>query len=136
MRSVVWNGGSRQVLSRNEKKLLKTIVESKGGEPISSLCERAHVSPKTWYRMIENPKLGTLLPEALDYLLGQQLIPVIQVIIKRALEGSAKHGELVLKISGLLASEEPKILQIFSSKGEGTKFLTDADIDRLLGRAK
>jgi hypothetical protein len=81
--------------------------------------------------MLENPRLGTLLPEALDYLLSQQLIPVIQEIIRRALEGSAKHGELILKVSGLLQSEQPQILQVFGNRNE-EGLMTSSDIQRLI----
>jgi len=129
-----WHEGVRHTLTAPQKRLLKVIIESKGGEPISHLCEKAKVSNKVWYRMISHPKLGTLLPEALDYLLGQQLIPVLQVIVKKALEGSGKHAELVLKVSGLIGSEEStKILQVFGSKESQGEYLSDADINRLLG---
>lgn len=130
-----WHEGVRHSLTPSQKRLLKVITESKGGESVSSLCETARCSTKVWYRMIEHPRLGTLLPEALDYLLGQQLVPVVQTIIKKALEGSAKHGELVLKISGLIGSEEgTKILQVFGQKEGQEQYLTDAQVDRLLGK--
>ena len=133
MRNVIWKGGTRQELSKKEKILLQGMIESQGGESITDLCRRKKVSPKTYYRMVNNPHLGSLLPEAIDFLLGQQIIPVIQVIVKKALSGSGKHAELVLRISGLISSDETKILQVFGSKNEGQKFLTENQIDRLLG---
>jgi len=135
MRDVVWkDGGARQELSKKEKRCLTELM--KGGT-ITEVCKRAKCSPQTYYRMIHNPKIGSLLPEAIDFLLSQQLVPMVQIIVKRALEGSAKHAELVLKIAGLIGGEEgTRILQIFGSKGEGTKFLSSNDIDVLIGRVK
>ena len=129
MRSVIVSGGTRQVLSRSEKKLLKAVIEGGGGLTITELCKRAKVSPKVWYRLIGDPQIGSLLPEALDFLLSQQLIPVISMVIKRALEGSAKHAELVCKISGLIGSEEgTRILQVFGSADTKEQFLGEAQI--------
>lgn len=137
MRSVIARDGIRRILSKSEKRLLEAVVNSKdvAGLSIKALCEKAKCQPKVYYKMIEDPEFGSLLPQAIDYLLGQQMIPVIQMVIKRALDGSAKHAELVLKIVGLIGSDDAtKILQVFN-QGEprGSGLLTEAQVDRLLG---
>jgi hypothetical protein len=136
MKSMVRYGGRGHNLSRGEKKILKVIIESKGPMNISEICQRAKVSQKVWYRMVENPEMATLLPEALDYLLGQQLIPVVQKVAERALEGSAKHAELLFKLSGLLEEGQTKILQVFGKEGEEGAFLTEQQINRMIGVRK
>ncbi len=121
MNSIISRNSSIRKLSRPMKRVLRTIIHaSNNGQVlnVTDLCKQAKVSPKVYYRMLEDPSLGELLPECLDYLLGQQLIPVIQTIVQRALQGSAKHAELVLKISGLLSSDETKILQIFGNANQ------------------
>ena len=141
MKSMVRYGGRGHSLTKNEKKLLKVIVShaampTKGPMNISELCASAKVSTKTWYNLVENPEMATLLPEALDYLLGQQIIPVVQKVVERALAGSAKHAELVFRLSGLLQDGQTKILQVFGKEGEVDTFLTEQQISQMLARAK
>jgi len=134
-------GGRGHSLTKNEKKLLKVIVNhagtpSKGPMNISELCKEAKVSNKVWYNLVENPEMATLLPEALDYLLGQQIIPVVQKVVERALAGSAKHAELVFRLSGLLQDGQTKILQVFGKESTEGAFLTEQQISEMLARAK
>ncbi len=121
MNGLIPRSGSIRRLTRPMKRVLKVIIQANtNGKAlnVTDLCKQARVSPKVYYKMLEDPELGELLPECLDYLLGQQLIPVIQTIVQRALQGSAKHAELVLKISGLLSSDETKILQVFGNANQ------------------
>ena len=134
MHNLIWKGDeSRQALSKKEKKLLQAIIASGGNESIADLCKRVKVSTKTYYRMINNPGLKSLLPSAIDFLLGQQLIPVIQIIVKKAMDGSAKHSELLLKISGLISADETKILQVFGKNDGEQLLLTEGQINKMLG---
>jgi hypothetical protein len=121
LNSIISRSGSIRKLTRPMKRVLRVIIQANtNGKAlnVTDLCKQARVSPKVYYRMLEDPSLGELLPECLDYLLSQQLIPVIQTIVQRALQGSAKHAELVLKISGLLTADETKILQIFGNANQ------------------
>jgi len=123
-------GGTRKILSKGEKRLLNVIAASKGGESILELCRKAKVNNRLYYRMISDPEFGSMLPEALDYLLGQQLIPVVSMVVQRALAGSAKHAELLFKLSGLIGGEEAtKILQVFGN-GENVEGLMPSDVIR------
>lgn len=78
--------------------------------------------------------MGSLLPEVLDYILSSELLPVVKVIIQKAKAGSAKHGEMFLKICGLLKMDGTQILQVFN-QGEprGSSLLTEREIDQLMG---
>jgi hypothetical protein len=126
-------GEVQHSLTKGQKKLLKKMVESKGLKNISQICDEAGVSTKVYYRMLNHPRLGTLLPEALNYLMSEALLPVLKTVVQKAHEGSAKHAELLFKIGGLIGSDESaKIIQIFK-QGETGSFMTDLEIKRLLG---
>jgi hypothetical protein len=126
------DGQTKRLLSRAEKKLLRKIGNAKGGESVTEICEGAGVDRRIYYRMLEDPEFKALLPEAIDHLLGEQLIPVVHSVIKRAIEGSAKHSELVFKLAGLISSDDAvKILQVFSDRN-GDRLMTDSDINKIL----
>ena len=131
MNSMVRYNGAGHSLTRPQKRLIKAIVESKGPMNITEICKTAKVSPKVWYRLASDPEMATLLPEALDYQIGQQLIPVVQKVVERALEGSAKHAELVFRLSGLLEDGQTKILQVFGKEGEAP-LLTESMIKQMI----
>jgi hypothetical protein len=131
MRDLAWQRGTRQGLSKAEKRLLRRMSNAKGGESIVELCKDAKTTTKTYYKLIHNPKLGSMLPQAIDFLVGEQMLPVIANIIQRSLSGSAKHSELLLKLANLIGDGETKVLQIFGQKGEGMDVVTER-INRFL----
>lgn len=124
----------RKNVTPQRRKLLKAMVKLPGAS-IPDICREAGVSEKTYYRMVSEPDFAAVLPDMLDYLISQQLMPLVQSTFKRALDGSAKHAELVFKISKLIGGDEgAKILQVFnnSDADQKTRFLSDAEIEAIL----
>jgi len=123
----------RKNVTPQRRKLLKAMVKLPGAS-IPEICKEAGVSEKTYYRMVSEPDFAAVLPDILDFLISQQLVPLVQSTFKRALAGSAKHSELIFKISKLIGAEEgTKILQVFNKDGEQqTRFLSDSEIEALL----
>jgi ribosomal protein S13 len=123
----------RKNVTPQRRKLLKAMVKLPGAS-IPEICKEAGVSDRTYYRMIAEPDFAAVLPDILDYLISQQLVPLVQSTFQRALAGSAKHSELIFKIAKLIGAEEgTKILQVFNKDGEQqTRFLSDREIEALL----
>jgi len=131
MHQVVTARGSKRVLSRGEKKLLDAISRSDSNTTIAEICAKAKVNPKTYYRMIHGPDFTNLVP-ALNYVVTEQMLPVVKVVIARALAGSAKHAELLFRVSGLMGADETKILQIFGSDEVKQEFLGEAQLQNYI----
>ena len=142
MKSLVRYAGRGHNLSSKQRKLIKHIVKcaslpSKGPLNISELCAGAKVSTKVWYGMIEDPNMKEVLPDAIDYLLGMSLIPVIEKVVERSLAGSAKHAELVFKLCDLLQPDsQTKILQVFGKEGQQGTLLSSEQIRQMIEGAK
>ena len=131
MHQVITGRGPKRVLSRGEKRLLDVIAKSDTDTTISQICARARVSEKTYYRMIHGPDFTNLVP-ALNYVVTEQMLPVVKVVIARALAGSAKHAELLFRVSGLMGADETKVLQIFGSDEVKQEFLGEAQLQNYI----
>lgn len=92
-------------MTPQRRALLRAMVKLPGA-PVADLCREAKCSEATYYRMVEEPDFTAILPDVLDYLISQQLVPVVQTTVKHALKGSAKHAELMFKISKLIGVED------------------------------
>jgi hypothetical protein len=127
-------------LTKKQKKLIKTIAESKTPLNISEACEKAKVTRQVWYTLIENPSMGTLLPETLNYLMAHRLIPIVNKVAQRAEEGSAAHAVIALRMVHLLEDREPnptKIIQIFGREGtDRDVILTTQQIAQMIKESK
>jgi len=120
-------------LSPSRRKFMNMMAKMPGSS-ISEIARKAKVPEKVYYRMLEDPELATILPDILNDLVAQRLIPLINSVSDRALQGSAKHAELIFKISKLIGPDgETKVLQVFNRQVQGkTQFLTDQEINGLL----
>jgi hypothetical protein len=136
MRSLVTSDGRIwKRLTRPQRKLVTFILEnpSVAGGSISGICEGAGVNRKIYYSLIGDERMGSLLPEVLDYILSSELLPVVKVIIQKAKAGSAKHGEMFLKICGLLKMDGTQILQVFQGGSLEPKLMSEIEVNKLLG---
>ncbi len=128
-------GLPRYFLNKQEKRLIRTISNAK--EPfgsISDMCKTAKVKPQVYYRLIESEEHANLLAEACSSLIKSEILPVIKIVLQRAHQGSAKHAEIALRLSGLLTNtvSETKILNIFNQGAEEPLLGSDG-IRRLIG---
>jgi hypothetical protein len=80
--------------------------------------------------------MSELLPNFIDSLLASSLVPVIEKVVERSLAGSAKHSEIVLKLAGLLGTDETKILQVFNKGPERDVLLTTQQIAQMIKETK
>ena len=131
MHAVATARGAKRVLSRGEKRLLDAIAKSDTTATIVEICQKAKVNPKVYYRMIHGPDFTNLVP-ALNYVVTEQMLPVVKVVIAKALQGSAKHAELLFRVSGLMGADETKILQIFGSDEVKQEFLGEAQLQNYI----
>lgn len=128
-------GLPRYFLNKQEKRLIRTISNAK--EPfgsISDMCKAARVKTNVYYRLIESEEHSNLLAEACSNLIKSQILPVIKIVLQRAQQGSAKHAEIALRLSGLLTNtvSETRILNIFN-QGAEEPLLGSEGIKRMIG---
>lgn len=77
---------------------------------IVDICKEAGVSRQTYYSAVADPEFQELLKKMTKQLVSPHLPQLINAYVKYALGGSVKHGDALLKMSGLL-EDKPIVIE-------------------------
>lgn len=74
----------------------------RGGLTLDQVAAKVGVSARTVQRWRLDPKFNAYVQQRTLAIVGERLPEVVSVVADRAIEGSGKHAEIFLKMSGLL----------------------------------
>jgi hypothetical protein len=101
------------------------------------IAKQAGVSERTLRGWKKEEKFRQLIDQNVKNAVRDKMPDVLQTLVQRAIEGSAKHAELLLKYQGLLKeSHQHEIVQVPSRHDLDEFDRFDADLEAEIARLK
>lgn len=98
-------------------------LPSRGGFTLQEIAERAEVSDRQLRNWRNDPRFQALVEQKTRNNVKEVMPDVMDSIVKRAIEGSAKHAELLLKYQGLMTEvHQHELIQDTSSRPDLSQY--------------